>query len=335
MRNVNWDGDTTDRVDVEALKRRVDFPTLASHWLELHRVGNTYTSLCPFHEDNDPSFRIYSDHAFCFGCETRVDAISLVMRMEGLRFMGAVRWLEAYIGAMPTELRLAIRENQIAPDHPLPHHILEYWHGLVTSEIRDYYYWRMLTDHTIDLHMLGWDGWNYVVPVWEGLPQASDVFGVRFRRSDNEEPRYFGMKGRNQARLYNKGYLEGAEEAYVFIGEFDALLASQDGFAAVSPTAGQGSWKPGWSVYFEDVQRIYVVPDQGEFLAGCKIASHFGDRATIVRFPPNTGKDYTEFRQQGHDRFDFLALVEAATQQVQHINVDTFWEKSVHASCGI
>ena len=172
--------------------------------------------------------------------------------------------------------------------------------------------------------MLGWDGRNYVIPLWEGIPRDSLVYGAKFRNTLGN-PKYFGLKGRQQTRLFNKHLLEGAREAVVVIGEFDAILGWQWGYNAVSPTSGQESWLPEWAELFEGIEKIYVVPDEGERAAGYRISSVLGSRAKLCRFPEHT-KDLTEFAQAGYTAKDFRSLVLEKNTKRGSYSVNNFWE---------
>ena len=52
--------------------------------------------LCPFHNEKTPSFHIYGENKskfHCFGCQKKGDAIDIVMKLRGLNFPQAVKFL--------------------------------------------------------------------------------------------------------------------------------------------------------------------------------------------------------------------------------------------------
>ncbi len=55
---------------------------------------------CPFHEDTNPSFCLTPGNPWwkCWGCGEHGDAAALVMRMRGVTFPEAVRWLAEQAG---------------------------------------------------------------------------------------------------------------------------------------------------------------------------------------------------------------------------------------------
>lgn len=91
----------------EAKKRilnRIDFPALVGEQVELRMRGGHYTGLCPFHEERSPSFSVYHDHYFCFGCRATGDAIKFVRELQGLTFIEALKYLAEKAGVEAPEL---------------------------------------------------------------------------------------------------------------------------------------------------------------------------------------------------------------------------------------
>ena len=80
--------------DVVAVKAATDLVHIVSGYLQLKRVGRSWTGLCPFHPEKSPSFNVNPEGFFhCFGCQKGGDAISFVQDIEGLDFVGAVEFL--------------------------------------------------------------------------------------------------------------------------------------------------------------------------------------------------------------------------------------------------
>jgi hypothetical protein len=53
-------------------------------------------TICPFHDDHQPSCHIYHDHFYCFVCEASGDAITWLMEVEGLTYPEAREALETF-----------------------------------------------------------------------------------------------------------------------------------------------------------------------------------------------------------------------------------------------
>jgi DNA primase len=85
------------RIDTESLKReRPLVDVVASYGIALRRESaGTYRALCPFHQEQTPSFWIdmrgdaAAHHYFCFGCGSHGDTITFVMDREGCSFQEA------------------------------------------------------------------------------------------------------------------------------------------------------------------------------------------------------------------------------------------------------
>ena len=308
------------------LKSKISMPALVQIWVPLKRTGNCHSGLCPFHDDKaTPSLKVFSDHAHCFGCNRHWDAISWVMAKLDLNFGDAARWLQDRAGIIPQAPTLSY-SCQYTPTTPIPLMVLKYWHSLVTSDVREYYHNRCLTDDTIDFYMLGYDGRNYVIPIWEGTPQESLVYGVKFRRSDDGVPKYFGLRGRSQPKLFNRFVLKDTKEAVIVLGEFDAILGYQLGLATVSPTSGQNTWLVAWTRLFDGVETVFILPDRGERAAGYQICSLFGDRGHLCEFPEGTGKDLTEFVQMENTVEDLRKSVLYKETNNIELGIKPFWE---------
>lgn len=60
----------------------------------LIKVSRDGTALCPFHNEKTGSLHVYKDnHAFCFGCSKRADAIAIAMAVWNVDFKEAIKRL--------------------------------------------------------------------------------------------------------------------------------------------------------------------------------------------------------------------------------------------------
>ena len=85
---------TTDN-EVERLKSLVAIEDLIGHYVPLRPSGENYCTHCPFHEDRKPSFVVFprTQSFHCFGCRTRGDVLTFLMRSEDLSFPEALKVL--------------------------------------------------------------------------------------------------------------------------------------------------------------------------------------------------------------------------------------------------
>lgn len=79
-------------------KARHRISDVASRKTALKRAGGrAQRGLCPFHKEKTPSFHVYDfgGNFHCYGCGANGDIIDLVMELENVGFMDALRWLGA------------------------------------------------------------------------------------------------------------------------------------------------------------------------------------------------------------------------------------------------
>ena len=97
-----------------AIKARVPMPALVSMRLKVSRAGHhEYLALCPFHTEQTPSFRIYRDHAHCFGCSWHGDQFRWLMTYERMGFVGAVQYLCNWSGSTEISAEGIERTRQV------------------------------------------------------------------------------------------------------------------------------------------------------------------------------------------------------------------------------
>jgi len=65
---------------------------------------------CRFHDDSEPSLKIYADHFYCFGCEAHGDHVDWLMRVEDLDHDDALHVLETWDG--PVTHRAPARDDE-------------------------------------------------------------------------------------------------------------------------------------------------------------------------------------------------------------------------------
>ncbi len=103
-RRIEW-ADVKDRVDLGIVTTALLGPAPGRRG----QKGRGLWWSCPFHQDKNPSFQVDSHRGFwkCYGCSEYGDAPSLVMRLRGITFPEAVRWLaeqsNVIVGATPSQ----------------------------------------------------------------------------------------------------------------------------------------------------------------------------------------------------------------------------------------
>ena len=77
-----------------------DIVDYASSFMSLKKSGKSYMACCPFHNEKTPSFHIDRDKQLfhCFGCGASGNFVQLVMRLEGLDYRDAIKFLAERAG---------------------------------------------------------------------------------------------------------------------------------------------------------------------------------------------------------------------------------------------
>ena len=85
---------------MEEIKERADIVQLISEHVALRKTGLNYIGRCPFHQEKTPSFTVRPDKNifYCFGCGARGNVLSFLMRINGMTFPEAARYLAARTG---------------------------------------------------------------------------------------------------------------------------------------------------------------------------------------------------------------------------------------------
>lgn len=85
---------------IDDLLARTDIVDVVSERVQLKKSGRNHTGLCPFHQENSPSFTVSHDKQFyhCFGCGAHGNALRFLMEYDNLRFPEAVEQLASRAG---------------------------------------------------------------------------------------------------------------------------------------------------------------------------------------------------------------------------------------------
>ena len=91
-------------VDIPALKARHPLgDTVEAAGVQLRGRGRVRQGVCPFHEEAEGSFTVYSDSQrfYCFGCGLGGDVLDFVQRIENLSLPETLRRLDGSSGLTP------------------------------------------------------------------------------------------------------------------------------------------------------------------------------------------------------------------------------------------
>ena len=69
-------------IDFKSIKENLDLIDTARYY-NVHITGNSMIN-CIFHDDKNPSMKLYHDHFYCFGCGEHGDVIAFNAKLFGL-----------------------------------------------------------------------------------------------------------------------------------------------------------------------------------------------------------------------------------------------------------
>ncbi len=83
--------------NIQEIRDNSDILQIISTYVGLKKQGSVYKGCCPFHEENTPSFVVYSNSGRykCFGCGESGDAVSFLMDYKGMTFPEAIEKVAA------------------------------------------------------------------------------------------------------------------------------------------------------------------------------------------------------------------------------------------------
>lgn len=150
---------------IEQVRKANDITDIVGEHVHLKKQGRNYFGLCPFHQENSPSFSVSPEKQIfhCFGCGKGGNAATFLMEVEGLSFIEAIRALADKAG-----IALPVETNERGPSisdedagmlsaskwvAKLYHHLLR--HGKDGKQAHQYLLERGLSEETIDKFQLG------------------------------------------------------------------------------------------------------------------------------------------------------------------------------------
>ncbi len=330
------------RIDWLALRETLDLADVAARLLgpapgrRGERSGRLLWWHCPFHEDANPSFcvKLGSKGWKCFGCGEHGDAASLVMRVNGLSFPEAVRFLTGE--AIPARASRPRPEPRNVPPRPEKPHAMSLAEAEALVAEAECCLWsaegaeglaylrgprRHLTDATIRAARLG-----VIVTDRHGAPVgivvpwfvARTLTLVKIRRPEGVMPKYHeAFRDRSQhLGLYpGPGVIRAGRPLIITEGEFDPLLLGQElaELFAVA-TLGSASARPSARILGPMLTAApwYIATDADP--AGDRSATDWPASSRRVR-PPAPLKDWTEAKAGGVDLHRWWSAILAGVRR--------------------
>ncbi len=190
----------------------------------------------------------------------------------------------------------------------------EKFHSFLPDDIRDYLKGRGIPSTLIETKLIGWNGQAITIPIFGRKPD--EILGFRYvtlpadpsgvpemLRESSLKPELYGWETLAQK----------PRRVVISEGEFDRLVLEAQGFAAVTATAGAGTFLDKWAPFFEGVKHIYICFGREATRSGAakKIQSLLPS-ARIVTLPADAFDVTDFFVRLERTRVDFEVLLASA-----------------------
>lgn len=85
---------------IEDVRARLDAVALIGRHTKLRKSGSSFVGTCPFHQEENPSFRVYAEKKRfrCYGCGAHGDVFEFLQKLQGKEFPVVVRELAVEVG---------------------------------------------------------------------------------------------------------------------------------------------------------------------------------------------------------------------------------------------
>jgi DNA primase len=161
---------------IEELRDVADIVDVVNDYVNLKRSGSRYKGLCPFHDENTPSFSVEPEKNlyYCFGCQRGGDVFKFIQEMEGVGFLESARMLAERFGVPLPDDNV---DREAASEKEAIYHALRwaarwFYNQLTDSnggyEALEYLHDRGFLDRTIARFGIGW-----APDRWDGLLNAA------------------------------------------------------------------------------------------------------------------------------------------------------------------
>lgn len=155
---------------------------------------------------------------------------------------------------------------------------------------------RGISETAIKKHKIGFDGERILVPI---LKDGQPINFRRFRRPGQGGDKVLNMKGHGAAAIFPEEVLKENIEILLCEGEWDALVAIDNGFNAVTLTGGAGTFPTDLAEYFlgKDVIIAYdcdAAGRKGAKEAAAKLARK-AKRVRILDLELSNGQDISDW----------------------------------------
>ena len=324
-------------MDIDGFLKKVPYEDFYRQNLEVSEErGSELRARCPFHPDEEPSLWVNKTTGLwhCFGCNAEGNVIQFVEKIQGCSFKDALKFLST-LYRIPLEK--FERERPKIDSKLIETYVKNLFAEKQKNIISFLQEQKGLTLETIKRFQLGWDNYRITIPIYD-----ENHLIVNFRRYSIESNQKKMIShsirrvidGKTVVQRYGEWRIFGIEEIkkrakdliLICEGEWDKIIASQNGFLAITGTTGAGTFKEKAIELFKnrEVVIIYDVDLAGKLGAEnvCQLLSKVAKNIRKVKLPlsgtavENDLSDY--FLKLNKTKEDLSKLIEETPYFILH-----------------
>jgi DNA primase len=254
--------------NLDELKGKISLLDLVNENIITKRNGQNHVGLCPFHQENTPSFSVDPEkNVFhCFGCQEGGDAIAYYQKLNNLDFLETITQLAEKYG-VTLDKDQTEKQKEFASKQEVAYKLLgdvnKQFQSQLNSKVKEYLNKRRINDDTIKTFGLGYGssikiddkeiarelgilrGENFIYQDRLIIPIRNKnglTIAINARTLTDQEPKY--IHSPNSYLWQKKDTLFGLSEAiplikqqdkvYIVEGCFDVFMAWQNNIPAVA-----------------------------------------------------------------------------------------------------
>lgn len=251
---------------------------------------------CPFHEDKEPSFTVWRDGYYCFGCGNRGSVIDWIMARRGIDLGEAIQFLLSEEPTMSANLRVRAKQHrEIASKKEEQARKLlaeAQWHRQYAdaldshAEAVEYLEQRGVPKAVAMYFEVGYRDapWGPCI----SIPWAvgDQVRGIQYRIMGGEGGnRYrWDERAHGNPTIYNADAVsESKKPLWIVEGALKALVLITHGLESVA-LVNKSGWKAGWAGKFRH-RPVFVCLDPDAREEGQAAVVDIGGNAKLVDLP--------------------------------------------------
>jgi 5S rRNA maturation endonuclease (ribonuclease M5) len=244
----------------------------------------------PGHTDPNPSFAVYANGGYCFGCDT------FVPDTDFPTYFGTN--LDELPERKPQQMKRRKPKGEYESCSPSVKLKVKMFHETLMNQRKNRIRWfqaRGITRTTIEQLMFGHSGDSFSLPIWYG----EQLIGIRYRLDPeyNDEETLARHKYLNPSGQDTLIYRPRPGEVTIITeGEFDAAILYQYGYDGVTATSGSGSLHKYLSPKTLNKEWVFVATDtdQAGNEAYSELCRVWGKHLPRIRWDKKLGKDLSE-----------------------------------------